>query len=37
VSFLVDTNILTYAVNRDCDENPAAAAAIGAWLSGAIP
>jgi hypothetical protein len=37
VSFLVDTNILTYAVNRDCDEHPAAAAAIGAWLSGPIP
>jgi toxin-antitoxin system PIN domain toxin len=37
VSFLVDTNILAYAVNRDCEEHPAAAEAVRAWLSGPVP
>jgi len=37
VSFLVDTNILAYAVNRDCDEHRAAADAVRAWLSGGVP
>lgn len=37
MSFLVDTNILAYAVNRDCEEHRAAAEAVGAWLSGVVP
>jgi toxin-antitoxin system PIN domain toxin len=37
VRFLVDTNILAYAVNRDCDEHRAAAAALEGWLAGTIP
>lgn len=32
--FLVDTTILVYAVNRDCDEHRPAAQAVGTWLSG---
>lgn len=35
--FLVDTNILAYGVNRDCDEHRAAAAALEGWLSEAVP
>ena len=35
--FLVDTNILAYAVNRDCDEHRAAAGALQGWLAGTIP
>ena len=35
--FLVDTNILTYAVNRDCDEHRVAARAMDGWLAGAEP
>jgi len=37
VRFLVDTNILAYAVNRGCDEHPAAARALQTWLAGAVP
>jgi toxin-antitoxin system PIN domain toxin len=37
VRFLVDTNILTYAVNRDCAEHGAARDALSGWLSGATP
>jgi len=37
VSFVVDTNILAYSVNRDCDEHRAAAEALRAWLSGSVP
>lgn len=35
--FVVDTNILVYAVNRDCDEHRIAAAALEAWLAGSVP
>lgn len=35
--FLVDTNLLAYAVNRDCEEHAAAAAALAGWLSSAVP
>lgn len=35
--FLVDTNILAYAVNRDCDEHRGAVSAVEGWLSGSIP
>lgn len=35
--FLVDTNILAYAVNRDCEEHRAAVHALESWLSGSIP
>lgn len=35
--FLVDTNILAYAVNRDCDEHRGAARAVEGWLSDSIP
>ncbi len=35
--FLVDTNILAYAVNRDCDEHQAALTSLEGWLSGSIP
>lgn len=35
--FLVDTNILAYAVNRDSDEHRAAVRAVEDWLSGSIP
>lgn len=34
--FVVDTNLLAYAVNRDCDEHRAAAGALEGWLSGSI-
>ena len=37
MSFLVDTNILAYAVNRDCDEHRLAAEAVRTWLSGTVP
>jgi hypothetical protein len=37
VRFLVDTNILVYAANRDCEEHRAAAAALARWLTGATP
>jgi len=37
VRFLVDTNILAYAVNRDCDEHRGAVRAVQGWLSGSIP
>lgn len=35
--FLVDTNVLIYAANKDCDEHRAAAAAVKTWLSGSVP
>ena len=35
--FLVDTNILAYAVNRDCDEHRSARTSLETWLSGSIP
>ncbi len=35
--FVVDTNILAYAVNRDCDEHRAARAALESWLGGDTP
>lgn len=35
--FLVDTNILIYAANRDCNEHRAAVAAMESWLSGSVP
>lgn len=35
--FVVDTNILAYAANRDCDEHAAAAGALVGWLGGSIP
>ncbi len=35
--FLVDTNILTYAVNRDCDEHRAAVRAMDRWPTGGEP
>ena len=35
--FLVDTNILAYAVNRDCDEHRPAVRALEGWLSGSVP
>ena len=35
--FLVDTNILAYAVNRDCDEHAEAMQALEGWLSGSVP
>jgi toxin-antitoxin system PIN domain toxin len=37
VRFLVDTNILAYAVNRDGEEHGAAMRALEGWLSDAIP
>jgi toxin-antitoxin system PIN domain toxin len=37
VRFLVDTNILAYAVNRDCEEHRAARTSLEAWLSGSVP
>jgi hypothetical protein len=37
VRFLVDTNVLAYAVNRDCDEHRAAGAALEGWLSAPVP
>jgi uncharacterized protein len=35
--FLVDTNILVYAVNRDAEEHRAAAAKLEEWLGGSVP
>lgn len=35
--FVVDTNILVYAANRDCAEHAAARAALETWLRGNIP
>lgn len=35
--FLVDTNILLYAANRDSEEHRPAVAALAGWLSGSIP
>jgi len=37
VRFLVDTNVLAYAVNRDCPEHTAALTALETWLSGSVP
>jgi toxin-antitoxin system PIN domain toxin len=37
MTFLVDTNVLTYAVNRDCGEHGAAREALERWLSGPEP
>jgi toxin-antitoxin system PIN domain toxin len=37
VRFAVDTNILAYAVNRDCPEHRAAVRVLEAWLSGSVP
>jgi toxin-antitoxin system PIN domain toxin len=33
----VDTNVLVYAVNRDCVEHAAARAALDGWLTGTAP
>ena len=35
--FLVDTNLLVYAVNKDCIEHRPARTAIEYWLSGTVP
>lgn len=35
--FVVDTNVLAYAANRECTEHPAAAKALNAWLAGTTP
>lgn len=35
--FLVDTNILVYAANRDCQEHDPARAALERWLTGNVP
>ncbi len=35
--FVVDTNILVYAVNEDCEEHRVAAGALEGWLSGSAP
>lgn len=35
--FLVDTNILAYAVNRDCEEHGAAVRVLEGWLSEPVP
>jgi len=35
--FLVDTNLLIYAVNADCVEHRPARAALERWLSGTVP
>jgi toxin-antitoxin system PIN domain toxin len=37
VRFLVDTNILAYAINRDSEKHIAAKAALERWLAGSIP
>jgi predicted nucleic acid-binding protein len=37
VRFLVDTNVFTYAANRDCDEHRVAVEMLTAWLSGSVP
>jgi len=35
--FVVDTNVLVYAANRDCAEHRAAANALAGWLDGNTP
>lgn len=35
--FLVDTNVLVYAANRDCAEHAAARSALQGWLLGSTP
>lgn len=35
--FVVDTNLLVYAVNRDCDEQRAARCALEGWLASDTP
>lgn len=35
--FLVDTNILAYAANLDCDEHAEAVQVLEGWLSGSVP
>jgi uncharacterized protein len=35
--FVVDTNILIYAANRDCQEHAQARQALGTWLAGPGP
>ena len=35
--FLVDTNILAYAVNRDCEEHRTAVRTLEGWLADAVP
>lgn len=37
MKFLVDTNVLVYAANRDCLEHGAARAALEGWLHGITP
>jgi len=37
VRFLVDTNILAYAVNKDCEEHDLAIRRLQDWLSGSVP
>jgi len=37
VRFVVDTNMLVYAVNRDCDEHSLARSALEGWLDGTAP
>lgn len=34
--FLVDSNILVYAANRDCEEHAGALTAVEGWLSGPV-
>jgi toxin-antitoxin system PIN domain toxin len=35
--FVVDTNILVYALNRDCTEHHQALTAVKGWLEGTVP
>ncbi len=35
--FVVDTNVLVYAANRDCAEHAAARSALEGWLAGSTP
>jgi uncharacterized protein len=37
VRFVVDTNVLVYAANRDCAEHEAARSALEGWLAGSTP
>jgi hypothetical protein len=37
LKFVVDTNVLAYAVNKDCAEHAAASRALARWLAGSIP
>jgi len=37
LKFVVDTNVLVYAANRDCAEHRAAAEALQGWLAAQIP